>query len=601
MADPRFLLKTDLSTATPVMFGDQPLFAHYPLLVAELRGRGQATAAALFAEPVSGSGAVSWYAEATGEPRAMRTLSAARQSEVEDRLRGLLLALDPLFDQPLVGPLLKRALVLPDADAILSLDDAVVLAGWGFVPPGQADDAALATQLRTVLGRYSPRLAAADAAFLSASGPPPRPELVAPAPARNAPPPAAPVRPVLPPPSPPAAAAARPWWMVPLVAAVAIIFLGLGFWLAWRGFGHDMAGRQITTAAVDEGAMRAAIRMQRETNQALELELERLRRVALQPNVCTPESPLGLRPPVDRQPARPDAVPPPVPRQQGEAAQPFTGSLAQLLEHSTVMIVTAGPDGIGHGSGFFIAGDLVMTNAHVVQHAAPDQIYIMSATIGRSLPAKLMAITRGDGGGDVAPGQTDFALLRLAQPVPGAQPLAFTPVIEKLTEVVAAGYPASVIRLEEGMRELAEGRLGTPPELVLNRGSISTIQRLDNGVSVMAHTADISPGNSGGPLIDTCGRVVGINTFVTKSTSVADRGKYAQKAENAIAWLQQQNVTPQVKTEPCQPAQPTLPALPPQAQSQPQPGPSAGTSPGGSTAPPASEAKPPAASAAPPR
>jgi hypothetical protein len=150
----------------------------------------------------------------------------------------------------------------------------------------------------------------------------------------------------------------------------------------------------------------------------------------------------------------------------------------------------------------------------------------------------------------------------LPEAVAGAQPLALTPTADKLLDVVAAGYPASVVQVEQGMQELRQGRLGTPPELVLTRGSISTIQRLENGLVVMPHSADISPGNSGGPLVDTCGRVVGINTFVSFATQVADRVKYAQKTESLLPWLQQQNVQAAVQTEACQPVVPGLPATP---------------------------------------
>jgi len=610
MADPRFLLKTDLATVQPVIFQGRPAYSQHTRLLELLQARGQGGAASLFAEPVGGTGAVSWYGDGSGEPRAITTLSAARRTEVETRLRTRLQTLEPLLDDPELGPLLKRALVLPDAEAIVVLDDAVVLAGWGLAPPGVTDDEALANQIRTVLGPYSPRLANADAGFMSAA-PPPRPVSAPPAPppvAAAAPPPPPPPVPRVGPVGggPSGGGAARPLWVVPLLVLVALLFLGLGFWLAWMHFVRDMASRQVSTTVVDEAATRNAIRLQQQTNQNLELELERLRRAAMQPNVCTPEGPLGVRPSPERQPARPDAVPPPVPRQQGEAPRPFTGNLAQLLEHATVMIATSGPQGIGHGSGFFLTGDLVMTNAHVVQGASPGQIFVMSASMGRAMPAQLVSMTRGPGGGDVEPGQMDFALLRLPQPVPGAQPLAFTPSVEKLTEVVAAGYPASVVRLEGGMRELAEGRLGTPPELVLTRGSISTIQRLDSGLVVMPHSADISPGNSGGPLIDTCGRVVGINTFVSHATTVADRVKYAQKADNALSWLGQQNVQAQVKSDACQPAQPTLPALPPQpptAQGAP-PAAAPGTPPAPSPAapPPAGTPPPgaPPAAAAPP-
>ena len=62
--------------------------------------------------------------------------------------------------------------------------------------------------------------------------------------------------------------------------------------------------------------------------------------------------------------------------------------------------------------------------------------------------------------------------------------------------------------------------------------------------------------------MDTCGRVVGINTFVSFATQVADRVKYAQKTESLLPWLQQQNVQAATQAEACQPVTPGLPATP---------------------------------------
>ncbi len=583
MAAPRFLLKTDLATVHPLQLQGRPVHAMYDRLAELLRSRGGGGAETLFAEPVGGAGAVSWYGEGNGDPRPMASLSASRRTEAEGRLKRHLDAITPLLDDPEAGPLLKRALVLADTDSIVALDDSVVLTGWGLAPPDiGGDEAAQAAQIRRTLGPYSARLAAADDGFFTTApnaipgARPIAPPLAPPSPV--SPPPVPPVPPIRPP-GPPAAGSAdgsgRAFWLVPLLIAVALLFLCLGFWAAWAHFVRDMAGRQVTAPIADEAATRNAIRQQRETNETLERELERARRAAAQPNVCTPDGPLGIQPSPERQPVRPEAVPPSVPQQQGQTVPPFNGSLAQLLEHATVMVVGAGPQGIGHGSGFFVSGDTIVTNAHVVEHADPAQIYVMSTSLGRALPAQLVTTSRPAGGADVEPGQLDFAILRLNQPVPGAQPLALTRSAEKLTDVVAAGYPASVVRVEGGMRELQEGRLGQPPELVLTRGNISTIQRLDSGLVVMPHSADISPGNSGGPLVDTCGRVVGINTFVSRATSVADRVKYAQKADSMLPWLTQQNVQVQEREGACQPALPTLPALPPGAGGTPGSGPGA--------------------------
>jgi S1-C subfamily serine protease len=594
MAAPRLLLKTDLAGLQPLILRGQPVQALHQRLTDQLTAKG--APAALFAEPITGAGAISWYGEAAGEPQPLPSLSSARRAEAEAALSRQLQALQPLLDDAEIGPLLRRALVLPNADAILVLDGQVILTGWGLAPREIAEDqAALAGQMRRVLGPYSPRLAGAPDNFLAA-GPMPT---QAPPPA--AAPPAAPTRAAAPPPPPPPPAPAMApaprqpasggaVWLVPLLALVALIFLALGFWLAWTHLQRDLAGREISVSVVDDAATRNAIRLQRETNEALERDLERMRRLAATPNVCTPEGPLGLNPPPERQPVRPEAVPPAIPQRQGEAPRPFNGSLAQLLEHATVMIASAGPSGIGHGSGFFIAGDTILTNAHVVQQADPNQIFVMSRAMGRAVKAQLVSMTRGPGGGPVEPGMPDFALLKLPEAVAGAQPLALSPTADKLLDVVAAGYPASVVQVEQGMQELRQGRLGTPPELVLTRGSISTIQRLENGLVVMPHSADISPGNSGGPLVDTCGRVVGINTFVSAASQFVDRVKYAQKTESLLPWLQQQNIQAAVQNEACQPVTPGLPATP-------QPPANAPTTPA-APAPPAATAPPAGAGAA---
>ena len=587
MAAPRLLLKTDLAGLQPLLLRGQTVHALHQRLTDQLNARG--APAALFAEPITGAGAISWYGEAAGEPQPLPTLSSARRAEAEAALTRQLQALEPLLDDAEIGPLLRRALVLPNADSILVLDGQIILTGWGLAPREIAEDpAALAAQLRRVLGPYSQRLASAPDGFLSGAA------MAAPAPAPTAAPLPAAARtpPPPPPPAPPAMAPAprAPFggaaWLLPLLSLVALTFLALGFWLAWTQMQRDLAGQQQTVSIVDDAATRNAIRLQRETNEALERDLERMRRLAATPNVCTPEGPLGLNPPPERQPVRPESVPPAIPQRQGEAPRPFSGSLAQLLEHATVMIASAGPAGIGHGSGFFIAGDLVLTNAHVVQQADPNQIFVMSRAMGRAVKAQLVSMTRGAGGSPVEPGMLDVALLRLPEAVAGAQPLALTPTADKLLDVVAAGYPASVVQVEQGMQELQQGRLGTPPELVLTRGSISTIQRLENGLVVMPHSADISPGNSGGPLVDTCGRVVGINTFVSFATQVADRVKYAQKTESLLPWLQQQNIPVTVQTEACQPVVPGLPATPqPPANAPATPATPAPAPPGGAGAP----------------
>jgi hypothetical protein len=118
MAAPRLLLKTDLAGLQPLLLRGQPVQALHQRLTDQLTARG--APAALFAEPITGAGAISWYGEAAGEPQPLPTLSNARRAEAEAALTRQLQALEPLLDDAEIGPLLRRALVLPSADSIRS-------------------------------------------------------------------------------------------------------------------------------------------------------------------------------------------------------------------------------------------------------------------------------------------------------------------------------------------------------------------------------------------------------------------------------------------------------------------------------------------------
>lgn len=594
MSAPRFLLKTDLARFEPIAFAGRPTTAQYEKLKALLEARGLGAAAAVFAEPISGAGAISWYGVGSGDPQPLTTLSSERRAEAEGRLTAALAPIAALLDDPEAGPLLRRALVVGAPEQIVVLDDAVVLAGWGMAPREVSGDEALARHARGVLGRHVPRLAQIDASFFGAIA------AAAPQAATAAPTAAATASATRPRVATSAAigGAAAPavaetgggagWWLVPTLAGVAIAFLALGFWLAWTHLVSDMAGRKLSAGIVDVDRTKMAIKMQQETNEALEKEIERARRAAQAQDVCRAEGPqTGSLPPLPQsQPVPQASIPPAVPQQPGQTPAPVS-SLANLLEHATVMIVTAGPKGVGHGSGFFISGDVVATNAHVVESADPNQIFVMSKSMGRAVKAQLVAMS-SQPGAESEPGKPDFAILKMPEAIAGAQPLAITTTVEKLSDVVAAGYPASVVRVEAGMAALREGRIGDSPELVLTRGTVSTIQRLPNGLTVMPHSADISPGNSGGPLVDLCGRVVGINTFVSRATEVADRVRYAQKSDDLAQWLSGK-ATPQMREGACTPEAPQ--SRPPEAAA-PRPGaPAPGPTPAQTPAP----AQPPAA------
>jgi hypothetical protein len=118
----------------------------------------------------------------------------------------------------------------------------------------------------------------------------------------------------------------------------------------------------------------------------------------------------------------------------------------------------------------------------------------------------------------------------------------------------------------------------------LTDGKISAIQTSPGGLKIMPHTAAVSGGNSGGPLVDACGRVVGVNTFITADQEQVAHNNYAQKSDALIAFLQANGVAVNVVNEPCVPSAPTAvapsgPSAPPPLAAKPPPGAAAPSSP----------------------
>ena len=185
---------------------------------------------------------------------------------------------------------------------------------------------------------------------------------------------------------------------------------------------------------------------------------------------------------------------------------------------------------IGHGSGVVVAPDKIITNAHVISEAEYDEsvsFIIIPSEGSKTFEAKLIAASPGK----------DLALLQLRGDARLTPASLYSGIIGDGSDVFAIGYPANVdIALEQN--EVDTLRPQTP---VKTRGTVSA-GRSGKAVESLLHTAPIAPGNSGGPLVDACGRVVGINSFGSVSDGGGAEFYFAVSIRELTTFLRAQNV-----------------------------------------------------------
>lgn len=227
-------------------------------------------------------------------------------------------------------------------------------------------------------------------------------------------------------------------------------------------------------------------------------------------------------PPTESRPAPPDQTSTKIlPQEQ----------LVSLLEASTVRVLVFSEQMkyLGHGTGFFIDKNTVVTNRHVIE--AGKKFAITSSFLGKKpLPVNLIAATR-----DSEYTNPDFAVLRGDKIPANVRPLAISTQPQLLQTVVASGFPSSEIRVDANI---------VTPNTVFSQGEVSVLQRQPNNMVLVLHTARIATGSSGGPLVNRCGNVVGVNTFIGAQTDkFSDRSLYALSGNALRSFLDQSGVS----------------------------------------------------------
>jgi serine protease Do len=168
-----------------------------------------------------------------------------------------------------------------------------------------------------------------------------------------------------------------------------------------------------------------------------------------------------------------------------ESVSPHLAPIADRLREVTVEVSTDN----GAGAGVLWAPDLIVTNAHV---ARAPRVRVGLAD-NRLLEAQLVVTDR----------RLDLALLRMPRTRVALASLADSDTLCVGALVVALGHPLGLRR-------------------TLTAGVVHAIGPVSADGRRWIH-ADLrlAPGNSGGPLADTAGHVVGINTMITGGLALA--------------------------------------------------------------------------------
>ncbi|MGG5820324.1 trypsin-like peptidase domain-containing protein [Falsiroseomonas sp. HW251] len=192
------------------------------------------------------------------------------------------------------------------------------------------------------------------------------------------------------------------------------------------------------------------------------------------------------------------------------AAPPATPPVAQARPNPNARRVAS-------GTGFVVAPDRVMTNHHVVDGC--DRI------LARTPDGRWLAAT--------PPAQVDRALDLAVLTIPGnpGPVLAFRagPAIRRGEDVIVYGFPLA-------------GLLSSDPKLT--RGVINALAGVGNDPNNFQISAEVQPGNSGGPMLDLQGHVVGVvvSKLDNRRVQNVDNVNFAVKGETAQGFLRRAGV-----------------------------------------------------------
>lgn len=170
------------------------------------------------------------------------------------------------------------------------------------------------------------------------------------------------------------------------------------------------------------------------------------------------------------------------------------------------------------GSGFLISDQVLLTNQHVVQMSnetkqAASEAYGVDFVNDNKLDIRLQVVVQRDVVIDAtvkkSSAEMDVAIVDLSEPIYDRTPLELGDSVSttEAQKVYALGFPQAA--------ELAQDiNYYTNADVTVTDGIVAKKVEV-NGTPFLQHSAKLSGGNSGGPLLNADGNVIGINQFRT--------------------------------------------------------------------------------------
>jgi putative serine protease PepD len=182
-------------------------------------------------------------------------------------------------------------------------------------------------------------------------------------------------------------------------------------------------------------------------------------------------------------------------------------SIASLVTPSVVSIKVVSGTGGGSGSGWVYKSDrtssFIVTNNHVIASAATSGVITVELLNGDTIPAQIV-------GRDIA---YDLAVLRVNR---GNLP----PVTVGDSSKISVGESVVAIGSPLGLASTVTSGIVSALNRPVTAGSLGS----ESFVNAIQTDAAINPGNSGGALLDSQGRIIGVNSAIATLSSGGTSG-----------------------------------------------------------------------------